>query len=109
MDREKEFPASLNPVVPSGFSISSTIPVAVFRRIGSTEDVEHPGSQVKVEARVHILQITAGYVADPRQPIPQRTAMNLQRLCRQIVVSAAIEVVRESLDQLGTFGAIVVE
>ena len=91
------------------FSVSSTEPVAVFGRIGSTEHAEYPGSQVEVEASVHILQITVGDVADPRQPIAQGAAMNLQRLCRQIVVSAAIEVVREGLDQLGTFGAIVVE
>src|ERR1700761_5485001 len=103
------FPASLGPVAPTGFSVSSTMPVAVFGRIGSTEHAESPGSQVEVETSVHILQITAGDLADPRQPIAQGAAMNLQRLCRQIVVSAAIEVVRQGLNQLGTFGAIVVE
>src|ERR1700742_2959108 len=89
--------------------VDSIQPVAVFGRVASTEHAEYPGSQVEVEASIDILQITVGDVADARQSIAQGAAMNLQRLCRQIVVSAAIEVVREGLDQLGTFGAVVVE
>jgi hypothetical protein len=64
---------------------------------------------VEVQTSIHILQITTADVADPPQPIAQSAAMNLKRLCGQIVVSAAIELVPERLDQLGMFGAIVVE
>ena len=62
---------------------------------------------MKVEARVHVLQVASGNIANSAEAVPQGAAMDIECLRCMIVITAGIKIPRQGFDQFGIFLAVV--
>ena len=70
---------------------------------------QSPGRGVQVQPDAGVPEVVAGEFADVMNPIAQRAAVDTEYSGAGIVVAAAIEVDRQSLDQIRTMFDVVIE